>query len=155
LSSLVSRRGFLHVYLPEFDLNVINTHLSAGFSKHPRYSPVRFLQVKQLKEYVLGYDKVIFGGDFNFYENSPEHNLIKKHSIDLSDGVGNTFPRDKAKYDYIFSHQTDPFDYNSSLVTWHEQTIFFQRQPIDHAGIMTKIFLDKNQNIQSDKVALN
>jgi endonuclease/exonuclease/phosphatase family metal-dependent hydrolase len=142
LSSLFAKRGFLHVYLPLLDIHLINTHLTAGFSKTPKYSLVRFLQVKELKEYIWNFDKVVFGGDLNFHENSYEHNFLKRNSQDLSEGIGNTFPIDNAKYDYLFCHKIKTNNYESYLVSWKEKTPFLQRPVIDHSGILSKIWLN-------------
>jgi len=153
LSSLASRRGFLHAYLPDFELNLINTHLTAGFTKKHRFSLVRFLQTNQLLEYVKPLGPTIFGGDLNFRENNLEHNLIKLTCQDISQNIGHTFPAEDAKYDYLFASSLPNLVVNSYLVPWYERlkSRLFKHQPIDHFGVLSQIdFFNQttNQNLK-------
>jgi len=139
LSSLLVRRGFLHVYLPHFNLHLVNSHLTAGFSRNHKYNPTRFMQVNQLKNYVSNLGMCIFGGDLNFHEHTPEHELLKVFCKDLTAGVGNTFASEKGRYDYIFSSNIKKISAVPLLVPWYEHPRFFGGRPIDHHGIITQV----------------
>jgi len=138
LSSLAARRGFLHIYLPDFNVHLINAHLTAGFSQNHKYNPARFMQVSQLREYTNNVDCVVFGGDLNFHEDSPEHYMLQLDSVDISSGVGTTFPGDDARYDYIFAKNLPLKLVESHIIPWYEQS-FLRFKPIDHHGIMCTI----------------
>lgn len=137
--SLIAKRGFLHIYLPELELHLINAHLTAGFTTYYRYDPVRFKQAFQLFQYAKIYHPVIFGGDLNFHQDSPGHNMFNSEFLDISQGAGNTFPIDNCKYDYLFSGGLKILENNSYSIPWFEQNEAKTKQPIDHYGIFSEI----------------
>ena len=109
----IATKGFQHftIDVDGIDVDIYNTHLDAGNSK--RDQETRFLQIKQLTEYIELHSKdrpIILTGDINInYLSTKEHSTLKYLVDNLGLSMVEWNNRLDAEYvlDYIFYRGTD------------------------------------------------
>jgi endonuclease/exonuclease/phosphatase family metal-dependent hydrolase len=139
----LTTRGFQSVYLPKYDLCLINTHILSKYLSRKSYIPMQLKQIDQIRQFLKKQTEACFlTGDFNFYPDSPPYcQLVKKSSLDdASRYLGNSCLHRNSyahKIDYVF---INPSRLKVKNISYLDDPKFLS----DHRAIITKITLKNN-----------
>lgn len=108
LADHLTTRGFQSIYLPKYDLNLINTHILSIYLSRRGYSPIQLEQIEEIRDFLKHQTAACFlSGDFNFSPHTPPYDLLLKETslTDVSIQLGNSTKFGKnyiRKFDHIF-----------------------------------------------------
>jgi endonuclease/exonuclease/phosphatase family metal-dependent hydrolase len=131
-------RGFQSLFLPDFNLQLINTHILAKYFSRKSFVPIQLGQIEQIRRFLRQQTSPCFlTGDFNFYPNSPPYKLLLQDTslTDVSNHLGNScLVRKKYlhRLDYVF---LDPSRIKVDSIGYVADPKFLS----DHRAILTKM----------------
>jgi endonuclease/exonuclease/phosphatase family metal-dependent hydrolase len=134
----LTTRGFQSIYLPKYDLCLINTHILSKYLSRKSFVPVQLKQIGQIRRFFKRQTAACFlTGDFNFHPDCQPYQLLLNNSslIDASHNLGHSvnFTKKRAqKLDYVF---VDPTRLKVKSIAYLDDPKFLS----DHRAIITKI----------------
>ena len=138
----ITTRGFQSIYLPKYDLYLINTHILSIYLSKRGYSPIQLKQIDQITSFLKRRHAPCFvTGDFNFVPASPPYDLLLTNSslIDISANLGNSIitKRRPKKIDYVF---IQPPSLKVKKIAYVSEPKFLS----DHRAILTSLQIKRH-----------
>jgi len=142
LADHLTTRGFQSIYLPKYDLNLINTHILSIYLSRRGYSPIQLEQIEEIRHFLKYQTAACFlTGDFNFSPNTPPYDLLLKDTslTDASIKLGNSTKLGKnyiRKFDHVL-YQKSRIKINS--IRYPDDPFFLS----DHRAIITSLQINR------------
>lgn len=123
-------KGLLDVYIPKFDLHLLNTHFMSTYSKGFVADLSQLAQIQQFMDYTDELKTFIGAGDLNFPAGSEYHTKLMEKMVDFTLELDHSHVYSKTKLDFVIG--------KGKIKASKKEYVVYDKFVSDHKGILVE-----------------